>query len=97
MPPHSENISPVVLLTGAGSGIGLIVAAKLLAHHDARIQVLTLMETPELSALEKEYQGRISSVYGDATDVSLPVIYTVERGGNNEQCVLKRCLFHRTA
>lgn len=63
--------TPAVLLTGAGSGIGLCVLTQLLEKQPTpRIQVLTLCPTPELTALETMYgRTQLKTVYGDACDV----------------------------
>lgn len=60
-----------ILLTGAGSGIGLSVLEQLLEKQPCpRIQVLTLAETPELTALEQQHgKSVLNCVYGDATEV----------------------------
>ncbi|KAL2421171.1 hypothetical protein ABEF95_004505 [Exophiala dermatitidis] len=62
--------SPTILLTGAGSGIGLSVLTQLLQKHPGtRIQVLTLIPTAELAALEKQYGNScLNTVYGDVCD-----------------------------
>ncbi len=57
---------PRVLLTGGGSGIGLVVLGRLLKDYSACVVVLTLCETPELTALAKDYDAsRLVCVYGD--------------------------------
>ncbi|KAI0133808.1 hypothetical protein BJ170DRAFT_175796 [Xylariales sp. AK1849] len=62
-----STTTPVVLLTGAGSGIGLVVLCRLLKVYNARVVVLTLSPTPELTAVEEEYgKSRLVTVYGDA-------------------------------
>lgn len=63
--------TPVILLTGAGSGIGLCVLNQLLEKQATpRIQILTLCPTPELTALETKYgKTQLNTVYGDACDV----------------------------
>ncbi|KAJ9637635.1 hypothetical protein H2204_004784 [Knufia peltigerae] len=65
--------TPAVLLTGAGSGIGLCVLTQLLEKQPTpRIQVLTLCPTPELTALETKYgRTQLKTVYGDACDTSV--------------------------
>ncbi|KIW20429.1 hypothetical protein PV08_01004 [Exophiala spinifera] len=66
----------VVLLTGAGSGIGLCVLTQLLEKQPSpRVQVLTLCPTPELTALETKYgKTQLNVVYGDACNT-----WTVEK------------------
>lgn len=66
------SVAPAsILLTGAGSGIGLNVLTQLLEKNaSTRVQVLTLFPTPELTALEEKYgKSRLNTVYGDACDV----------------------------
>ena len=71
--------TPVVLLTGGGSGIGLKVTQKLLREENVKIAVLTLVATPELSALEKEFgPTRLITVIGDITNVCLPIDFAGE-------------------
>jgi NAD(P)-dependent dehydrogenase (short-subunit alcohol dehydrogenase family) len=67
----SADSAPVVLLTGAGSGIGLTVLPKLLKSYNAKVVVLTLCPTDELTAVVEEYgPSRLVTVYGDACKVS---------------------------
>ncbi|EXJ96385.1 hypothetical protein A1O1_01511 [Capronia coronata CBS 617.96] len=69
----SPKAYPTVLLTGAGSGIGLNVLGQLLEKHSGtRVQVLTLFPTPELTALEQKYgPSCLNTVYGDACDTEI--------------------------
>lgn len=63
--------TPVVLLTGGGSGIGLSTTEILLAEHHAQVVVLTLVNTLELQALQTKFgESRLVIIEGDATIVS---------------------------
>jgi NAD(P)-dependent dehydrogenase (short-subunit alcohol dehydrogenase family) len=76
----SSSAVPVVLLTGAGSGIGLTVLSKLLKDYSAKVAVLTLCPTPELTAIMDEYgPSRLVTVYGDACKVSSSQTFPVLR------------------
>ncbi|KAK7890167.1 hypothetical protein LTR67_008633 [Exophiala xenobiotica] len=67
------STAPVILLSGAGSGIGLNVLTQLLEKQPTpRIQVLTLCPTAELTTLEERYgKSYLNTVYGDACDTSV--------------------------
>ncbi|KAH8901133.1 NAD(P)-binding protein [Thozetella sp. PMI_491] len=62
-----SSSTPVVLLTGGRSGLGLSVLTRLLESYDTKAVVLAFCATPELTALGAEYgKPRLTIVYGDA-------------------------------